>query len=191
MYLIVDTETTGLPRDWKAPHTRIDNWPRIVQLAFVLYDATGALLAEYAELVKPDGFVIPADATRVHGITTERARADGVALADALTALEAAAAQARALVAHNLDFDAKVLRAEYVRTGMPTRIPQLAPVCTMRSSTDYCRLPGKYGFKWPSLQELYGRLFDADVIDGHDALVDARACARCFFELRKRGVLVA
>ena len=191
MYLVVDTETTGLPRDWKAPHTRVDNWPRIVQLAFLLYDTAGALVEEYAQLVKPDGFVIPGDATRVHGITTESARAEGVPLADALSALEGAVARARLLVAHNLEFDAKVMRAEYVRAGLATRLPSLTPVCTMLSSTDYCRLPGKYGFKWPSLQELYGRLFDAEMIAGHDALVDARACARCFFELRHRGVIAA
>ena len=191
MYLVIDTETTGLPRDWKAPHTRVDNWPRVVQLAFLHYDTTGALIEEYAQLVQPDGFVIPPDATRVHGITTERARTDGVPLADVLAALEGAVARARVLVAHNLDFDAKVLRAEYLRTDIATRISSLTPVCTMLASTDYCRLPGKYGFKWPSLQELHGRLFDSAVIAGHDAMVDAQACARCFFELKQRGVVVA
>ena len=41
MYLFFDTETTGLPKNWKAPITDLENWPRLVQLAWLVYDNIG------------------------------------------------------------------------------------------------------------------------------------------------------
>ncbi len=59
MYLIFDTETTGLPRDYSAPITDFDNWPRLVQLAWQLHDHTGKLMSSGNYIVKPEGFTIP------------------------------------------------------------------------------------------------------------------------------------
>ena len=47
MYLIFDTETTGLPKNWKAPITDTDNWPRCVQIAWQLHDEMGELVVSY------------------------------------------------------------------------------------------------------------------------------------------------
>ena len=79
MYLFFDTETTGLPRNWKAPVTDLNNWPRLVQLAYLYYDADGKKIMGGDCIIKPEGFTIPTDASRVHGITTERALEEGVA----------------------------------------------------------------------------------------------------------------
>ena len=46
MYLIFDTETTGLPKNWKAPITDTDNWPRCVQIAWQLHDEMGELVED-------------------------------------------------------------------------------------------------------------------------------------------------
>jgi len=59
----------------------------------------------------------------------------------------------------------------------------------MDESTDYCKIPGSYGYKWPSLSELYFKLFDKDFEDAHDAVVDVRACTECFFKLKNKGVI--
>ena len=67
MILIYDTETTGLPRDWNAPITDGDNWPRLVQLAWQLHDETGKLLSRGNHVVCPDGFTIPFNSTKIHG----------------------------------------------------------------------------------------------------------------------------
>ena len=61
--------------------------------------------------------------------------------------------------------------------------------CTMLESTDFCRIPGQYGFKWPSLDQLHRKLFGAPIGGAHTALADTRACARCFFELKQLNVL--
>ena len=84
MYLFFDTETTGLPRNWKAPVSDLNNWPRLVQLAFLLYDDEGNKISEGDYIVKPDGYTIPKDASRIHGITTERANSEGQAIAEVL-----------------------------------------------------------------------------------------------------------
>jgi DNA polymerase-3 subunit alpha len=73
MYLIFDTETTGLPKRWDAPITDTDNWPRCIQIAWQLHDDMGKLIEHQDYLVKPDGFNIPYDAERIHGISTELA----------------------------------------------------------------------------------------------------------------------
>lgn len=186
MLLFFDTETTGLPRNWKAPESELSNWPRLVQLGWVVCAASGELLSEASRLVKPQGFAIPEQATRVHGITTQRALSEGVPLADALRELSGAAAGCSLAVAHNLSFDEHVLGAEFLRSQLPNPLKPLERICTMLASTDLCRIPGNYGYKWPTLAELHRHLFDQAPGEAHDAAADARSCARCFFELRRR-----
>ena len=84
MYLIFDTETTGLPKRWDAPITDTDNWPRCIQIAWQLHDAMGNCIDHQDYLVKPDGFNIPYDAEKIHGISTELAAEQGISLAEVL-----------------------------------------------------------------------------------------------------------
>ena len=77
MYLIFDTETTGLPKKWNAPVTDIDNWPRCVQLAWQVHDKLGNCIDNKDFLIKPDGYNIPYDSEKIHGISTELAEEDG------------------------------------------------------------------------------------------------------------------
>ena len=84
MYLIFDTETTGLPKRWGAPISDTDNWPRCIQIAWQLHDDMGKLIEHQDYLVKPEGFNIPYDAERIHGISTELAEAEGISLAEVL-----------------------------------------------------------------------------------------------------------
>ncbi len=82
MYIIFDTETTGLPRDWNAPITDTDNWPRVIQIAWQLHDDMGNLVEHQDFLIKPEGFDIPYDAEQIHGISTELAMEQGEPLED-------------------------------------------------------------------------------------------------------------
>jgi DNA polymerase III epsilon subunit-like protein len=70
MYLVFDTETTGIPRNHDAPASDIGNWPRLVQIVWLIADAEGHELRRQAFIVRPEGFVIPDSAVRVHGIDT-------------------------------------------------------------------------------------------------------------------------
>ncbi|MHB1863766.1 MAG: 3'-5' exonuclease [Gemmatimonadaceae bacterium] len=188
MYLIVDTETNDLPRNWRAPVTDLANWPRVVQVAWLEFDVTGTETARSVHLICPDGFAISEGARAVHGITTARAKRDGVPLAGVLDALLQAITRARVVIAHNIQFDATILSAEYLRAGQRDPLLTVARRCTMKESADYCNIPGQYGPKWPKLEELYHHLFNERSRGAHDALADAESCARCFFELQARGV---
>jgi len=189
MYLFFDTETTGLPRNWRAPVTDLNNWPRMVQLAWTLHEASGAVVESGSAIIKPEGYTIPPDASRIHRITTERALREGVDLEGALREFAAAMERALLLVAHNLSFDEMIVGAEFIRKQVPSKLESMPRFCTMQGTTDVCRLPGKYGFKWPTLVELHQFLFSRAFEDTHDAVADVQACATCFFELQNRGLL--
>lgn len=188
-YLFFDTETTGLPRRWDAPLKDLDNWPRLVQLAYILFDSGGNLLMEQDVIVRPDGFQIPSRATGIHGISQEMALHRGRDLCRVLNEFARAVVGSDFLVAHNIGFDEMILGAEFTRLGVPNPLTGKQKICTMKASRDYCRIRGTRGFKYPSLSELYRRLFQQDFSDAHNAAADIRATARCFWELRRRGVL--
>ena len=188
-YLIFDTETTGLPKNWKAPVTDLNNWPRLVEIAWLQCDNSGKILSSSNYIVKPRGFIIPEDAVKIHGISTEIARNEGVASNIVLNDFSTAISRSSFLIAHNMAFDEKVVGAEFLREKIESRLFTIPKICTMERSTDYCTIPGSYGYKWPSLSELYFKLFDNNFEEAHDAVVDVRACADCFFRLKQEGIL--
>jgi DNA polymerase III epsilon subunit-like protein len=189
MYLFFDMETTGIPRNYKAPASDLRNWPRLVQLAWLVADEHANELASAEFIIKPNGFTIPDDAARIHGITTEMAMKDGVELATVLREIAPQIENASALIAHNIPFDEKILGAEFLRAGYLNLVESKERRCTMQSATNFCGLPGMYGFKWPTLQELHLKLFSEPFEGAHQALVDVRACARCYFELKRLNVM--
>lgn len=188
-YLFFDTETTGLPKDWKAPTSALNNWPRLVQLAYALYEDNGALLIEGNHLIKPEGFTIPPEASRIHGISQERALTEGEKLDEVLKIFRETMRQSNILVAHNISFDEKIMGAEFIRTTSSNPLDGRPKLCTMESTVDFCALPGRYGFKYPNMQELHTKLFGVGFEDAHDASTDVKALVKCFFELRKKAIL--
>ncbi|MGY6558527.1 MAG: DNA polymerase III subunit alpha [Nitritalea sp.] len=190
MYIIFDTETTGLPRDYNAPISDLDNWPRLVQLAWQLHDARGKLLAQGNHIVKPEGFTIPYNAEKVHGISTERATREGKPLQRVLEDFHQDLEKAQFSVGHNIEFDIHVVGAEFLRQGLLMPFEAKASLDTKDISTDFCAIPGGKGgrFKWPTLTELHQKLFGEGFGDAHDAAYDVDATARCFFGLIQQGV---
>lgn len=187
MYLFFDTETTGLPRNWKAPITALNNWPRLVQLAYLLFDETGNQISEGDFIIKPEGFTIPADASRVHGISTDRAQREGQPIIAVLDHFDSLIGQATYLVAHNMSFDEKIVGAEFLRNGMPNKVDTKKKICTMLTTTNFCAINGPYGYKWPKLSELHYKLFKTNFEEAHNAAVDITVTAKCFWELKRLG----
>lgn len=161
----------------------------MVQIAWLVFDKEGNQMEQHDFIIKPEGFKIPHDAVRVHGISHEQAVAEGVPLVPVLHQFAEAINKATSLVAHNINFDANVVGAEFIRHDIPNRLFQTPHICTMKSSTDFCKIRGPYGFKWPSLSELHQKLFHADFKEAHNATVDVQVCANCFFKLKDIGVL--
>lgn len=187
IYLFFDTETTDLP-DFKKQATD-PSQPHILQLAAILIDQTGLVLAEINLLVKPDGWTINPKAEAVHGISMERATKYGLKLGTVVKLFLALADKADLLVAHSFDFDEKMIRRELHHLGEPQTAEAFRDRknhCTMKQGTALCKIPSaRGGFKWPKLQELHGHLFGVGFEDAHDAMADIRATVRCFFEMNK------
>lgn len=188
-YLFFDTETTGLPKNWKAPVTDFNNWPRLVQLAFLCYDQNGNKISEGDYIIKPDGFTIPSEASKIHGITTEIAQNIGHSISSVLSQFNLLLGQSNYLVAHNMSFDEKIVGSELLRNEMQNSISSKNKICTMESATSYCAINGPYGYKWPKLSELHYKLFDSNFDEAHNAAIDVNATAKCFWELKRRRVI--
>lgn len=192
MYLIFDTETTGVPHNKSAPITDLENWPRIVQIAWQLHDNKGALLSQYNSIIKPEGFDIPFKAEQIHGISTRRATEEGRPLAEVLKVFKADLDKTSVLIGHNIEFDINILGAELIRQSMPTeQLLGVTKVDTGLASIDFCQLAGGIGgkLKMPRLEELHQKLFGKGFDDAHDASYDVAATARAFFGLISQRVV--
>ena len=186
MYLIFDTETTGLPRSWKAPISDTNNWPRCVQIAWQLHDGMGQLIEQNDFLIRPAGFDIPFEVEKIHGISTALAQHKGYDLLEVLKKFESVLSKAHFLVGQNVDFDIKVLGCEFHRLGLSTNWTEkeVLDTCTEKTA-QLCQLQGGRGgkFKFPNLSELYFHLFQDNFQEAHNATADVEATTRCFFEL--------
>lgn len=183
MYLFFDTETTGLSK----------GADRIIQIAWIVTDSVFNVKDEISEIIKPDGFSIPLSATAIHGITTAEAIRRGEHIRDVLLRLSNVAPKVTLLVAHNMSFDLAFLRAEFKRAGLAFPFEKTKLYCTMVNTTNLVRLPkfnGNKGHKWPKLQELHWYLFNKYFDNDHDAQADAKACMKCFIELKRKGEIV-
>ncbi|MFM7386736.1 MAG: PHP domain-containing protein, partial [Bacteroidota bacterium] len=190
MYLIFDTETTGLPRNFKAPITDTDNWPRVIQLAWQLHDDEGKLIRRNDSLIHPNGFTIPYDSERIHGISTALAKQDGVPIEEVVQVFLQDLKEAKFLVGHNLRFDLNVMGCELVRLGWDSPLESIPVLDTCTEETArLLQIPGGKGgkFKLPTLTELYAHLFAEGFTETHNATADVEATTRCFLEMLRLG----
>ena len=191
MYLIFDTETTGLPKKWAAPISDTDNWPRCVQIAWQLHDEMGNLLEHQDYLIQPDGFNIPYDAERIHGISTELAQQQGVSLSEMLDKFNTTLSKAKFIVGQNLGFDVNIMGCEFHRLGIQSPMSSMPILDTCTEVTaSLLKLPGGRGgkFKLPTLTELHQYLFNQPFAEAHNATADVEATTRCFLELIRTEV---
>lgn len=191
MFLIFDTETTGLPRSYNAPLTDFDNWPRMVQVAWQLHDVHGNLISSNSIIIKPEGYTIPFNAVQIHGITNERAIEEGQNLKTVLQEFVVAVQQSKYLCGHNIEFDNNIIGAELLRCGLENVLAAKPYIDTKNDqTTEYCAIPGGRGgkFKWPTLTELYSKLFNDKFDEAHNAAFDVLATGKVFFEIIKRSI---
>lgn len=189
MILFFDTETTGFAQRHK-PIVHEDQ-PHIVQLAALLCDPGGAVISGFNFILDPGverGVRIPGQAAAIHGIDEEKAWRFGQEPQPVLKLFDDFYQRADLIVGHNIDFDVEMIQIQMARHRMPVDAgygdgrPRF---CTMKQSTDICRLPSpRGGFKWPKLSEAYKHFFNEELEGAHDAMNDVMACKRVFFHLR-------
>ncbi|AXT52415.1 DNA polymerase III subunit alpha [Aquimarina sp. BL5] len=191
MYLIFDTETTGLPKRWDAPISDTDNWPRCIQIAWQLHDEMGNCVEHEDYLVKPEGFNIPYDAEKIHGISTALADQDGITLTEVLEKFNIALSKTKFVVGQNVGFDINIMSSEFYRLGIDNQLQELPVLDTCTETTaSLCQIPGGRGgkFKLPTLTELHEYLFGTAFGEAHNATADVEATTRCFLELIRKQI---
>ena len=188
--LIFDTETTGMVQFRKPPED--PSQPDLIQLGMLLVETEDwGPRARHSLLVKlaPDVKIEPG-AKEAHGISEEDCARYGVDPVVACSLFNQACMQADIIVAHNLSFDTSIMKTALHRIGnKPHRFDGRQQVCTKESSTDVLKLPGKYGYKWPTLAEAYRHYTGNEIEGAHDALVDTEACLQVFRGLVQEGVV--
>jgi DNA polymerase III epsilon subunit-like protein len=193
-YLVIDVETTGLPKRRNALPSESNNWPRVVQIAWILLDKDGGMIEEYESIIKQTD-PIPADAVRIHGISTRQANSEGIEPEEVFSQLVKSSQKAKYLVAHNVEFDKPIIESELIRHGLNNVLEDMPAICTMMQSTAYCSKRIGTGGKWPKLSELYKACYMPDypyplkIIGGHNALVDVYVAGRCLIKLKEVGVI--
>ncbi len=193
MYLVFDTETTGLPKNFNAPLSDSDNWPRMVQIAWQLHDEEGNLIENQEYIIKPEGYDIPFNATRIHGISTKMAQEEGQDLKEVLEEFKAVLERSKVGAGHNVEFDYNIVGAEFYRKDIEDKLQALPKADTMHLGTDFCKLGGGRNgrYKSPKLGELYEKLYGTSFDEAHNAAADVNATAQVFFEMMRIGIIPA
>lgn len=186
VFLFFDTETNGLPYDYNAPVSDVDNWPNMIQLAWLQHDSQKNELSRGDYLIYPDNFYIHES---IHNITHEMALANGRPVKDVLQEFAKVLASTTVLVAHNISFDEKILGAEFFRNQLPNPMHELNKICTMETSVDFCAIKSGNRFKFPKLEELHRKLFNTGFSGAHNAMNDVEALMRCFWGLKDQNVV--
>ena len=194
MTIIFDIETTNLIPKGSHYTTHFKDYPNIVSLAFMVCNEDGQELERYSEMVSPTGYEIPEESTKIHGITTEKALFEGRPIKEVLKYFILAANKSKTLVGHNIFFDTSIIKASFLRLGFTLDLvnpvlDKTKRIDTMQKSTKFCNLPGKYGTKWPKLEELYKILFNKEMENAHNSMADVEATKRCYFKLKRLNII--
>lgn len=183
MYLFIDTETTGLPKKWGVPITDFDNWPRIVELMWIVYDEFGNKMNCGDYLIKPEGFTIPKSATKIHGITNKDTKEKGVNLSKALNEILLQIKKTKFVVGHHIDFTIDLLASELLRNNFENILVEKKTVCTDEEySKHFSKLTKSKFLTIGDLNfELFQKKLDQE-LSGFELLL---ATANCFFEMKR------
>lgn len=189
MYLVLDSETTGIPL-FKEPSDHPDQ-PHVVDIAWTLYAADGSEIERFDAIINPGpDVIIPDELAALHGITTERARDEGIAPEAVFERFVMAIDGAEHVVGHNVSFDLRMMRIMGARLTGEKWGTELPLFCTMRQSTNHCRIlkakpRTSDDWKWPNLGEAVRHFFNEEHSDAHRARPDCDAAARIFFHLKQ------
>lgn len=190
MILFFDVSAISKVKNWKAEPTDTDNWPRMLHLAWQMYDDERKLVSFGNKIIKSDNQKITANVAKSTGVTQKQMTEDGVDLNSALLEFNEEVNKAKTIISFNWKYNASILLCEYKREKIKTDLDVKDSFCLMHESTYYCKLPSRYGgFKWPTLTQLYAKIYQAKLEGINQADTDVIACASCFYKLMDLGQL--
>lgn len=202
--LVLDTETTGLvPRGLK--HVSMENldlWPHIVQFSYVICN-NDEIEKKVDHIIRlPEEIVMDAKCVSIHGITNENSQMNGEKIDDILIEFVNDLKDINYVVAHNMEYDWNIIKAELhriIKNNLNTPLAMLYwgcvdimsimgrnLFCTMKKSVQVCniKVEGRSTPKWPTLAELHNHLFGVVPINLHNSMNDVLICLRCFYKLK-------
>jgi DNA polymerase-3 subunit epsilon len=191
--IVFDVETTGLPASRRISITESHKWPYVVQISWLVFDLGSNKIVTCSDhLIRlPSGTAIPQESTNIHGISTEMMLEKGVHIKPVLARFISDVKGCKYVVAHNIEFDKKMILAEMYRNGFSDILSKQRKLefCTMKYGEPICGLTmissrtGKPMSKFPKLLELHKKLFSSVPRNLHNSMVDVLACFRCFYKL--------
>lgn len=177
-YFAFDTETTGLPTTRAKPtHKNVSAWDnsRLLSMAIVEFNANHEVIGTNHMIVYPDTFEV--DATHIHRITPEQAKAEGRPFEEVLELLKSTVERCPKMVGHNLEFDINMVKAELIRRGLDSSFMDLVePVCTLKMVKNIYLRSMK-------LEVIYEKLFNKKFEGAHNALADSVAAGEVYAKL--------
>lgn len=207
--LVFDTETTGLPKSKIINPDTLNLWPYIVQFSYVIYDTVLNDIVETCDsLVKlEDGITIPEDSTKIHGITDEISKKNGIDIDLILEDFFYHLKNVDLLVGHNVSFDINMIKVELLRIIYENHLnisdEEIKTIkynlhfltnyknifCTLQCSIELCNIKainkfGKEYIKFPKLLELHQKLFESTPNNLHNSFNDILVTLRCYIKLR-------
>ncbi|MEO6521261.1 MAG: 3'-5' exonuclease [Mucilaginibacter sp.] len=186
--LFIDTETSGLPKDWTQPYSNNANWPYAVQVSWIVFNRDGVELKREDHYIRDRDFEINPEAYKIHGITREFLDDKGERRAYVMGLLNADLEQYKPMVVgHYMELDYNITGVDFYRLGVLNNpMASLPQYCTMLGSRHYIRTSQ---VEYLRLGQLYGTLFNKPLDNQHNAMVDAEATAECFFEMLRTGIV--
>lgn len=199
--MLFDTETTNLPL-WREPSTHPDQ-PHLVQFTALICDGAPERETDFVNLfIRPNGWIISDENAALHGVTQDRALAEGIDERIVVQRFLSMIGKADLLCAYGIDFDLRIMRIAMLRSGLSkdscdVLMGAIRHHCVMRQATPLCRLPptdkmmaaGRKTWKTPTLTEAVKALLGEELEDAHDARVDVLSTARLYFAMNKQREL--
>nr|WP_294893867.1 3'-5' exonuclease [uncultured Pedobacter sp.] len=184
-FLVIDTETSGLPKKWEASYATENNWPHVLQIAWIIYNSKGEQVKKENHYLKPGNFNISKASIKIHKLTKAFLQENGE---DRLTVFKMFDADILEyeplLVAHFAELDFCMVEAEHHRLGLANPLKQTPLFCTLLASAPYVKNPA---FTFLKLNVFYKTLFKKRPENLHNALIDAELTAEIFFHLLAKG----
>lgn len=204
--MIFDVETTGLV----SAKMEIEKYPYITQITMIIFDIMNRkIVRTHNHYIKlPAEVKIPEIVTEITGITRELCDECGISIIDALQTFYNEIQNVRVVVAHNIDFDRRVVMGEFHRNraNFGENVPNWENLsifqgiledtaseprmyCTMKNSQFVCNIKMKNGgIKFPKLLETFKYYFpnEPEPQNLHNSMVDTLICLRCFVMMRWR-----
>ena len=188
MILIFDVETNGLATRKESELNKIES-PRLLEIAWRLYDYDKTLQEEKHFFVYHDNLEVTSECFNINGISQEYLQNYGTDFKSILIEFKNVLSRSNILVGHNLEFDISVIQGEFSRQNMMLLLDSKQRICTMKSSTEYCGISSNWGLKYPTLAELFTFIFNELPLNEHSAFNDVKTTSRCFWHLSDNRIV--